>query len=457
MSTPNTPTPAETTPTPAVSPSVQAAITKPAKPKASKVKPVSAQAIFGLAKSPNELIADSLTKSSESFKKKFGSVLEIEPQKKKTDPEPKKVMVKDAEGNLVEKKDTETPETTPKAEESKVETTQPKETPKAEETPKAKEETTTPKTEEKKEVTPEAKKDESTVETPKAEEKKTETPKAEEKTEVKPEPKSLTDAELFKYADVSGDLSQIPEEKQAEFFSWRNGRDKELLAKYTDNIVSEAKALGQEITEEEIDTIVGGGQEAIATMHKILGKTAGVAVTLAARSLIPQITKQFGLLAGAMQPLVAERAAVEQAVANYEFFNSYPALAGNLELPEGRGTISFAEAARAAANELKNDPSLKVSNKKEYFELVAKKTVDTLAKYGIKVDLTAPVKKEEAKAPDVTPAPVVTPVQPTPQPAVQPAKPVPKVQPPGYTPTTTSMGTAKKSTSRANDASWLLG
>jgi hypothetical protein len=149
------------------------------------------------------------------------------------------------------------------------------------------------------------------------------------------------------------------------------------------------------------------------------------------------------MISSLVQPLVQEKIAVEQAVASYEFFNSYPQLSGEMDLPNNQGKISFAQAAKQAAQELQSDPKLQVKTKKEYYDKVAKKTVENLAKFGIKITL------QQAQQGVKQPAPVAqAPVQPVVQaPVATPpiaTKPTPiRVNPPGSTSTVTSMGAGR--------------
>lgn len=393
------------------------------------VSKIRAMDIFGLDTNPKETIAKEIEKRSEKLNDIYDDVVTLDESKMKVfqAEEPIKVMTKDPEtGKLVEKKEAKTEET--KTEAVKVEE------PTTEEV----------KTEEVK--SEEVKPEETKTEEVKSEEVKTEEVKEDGDGQVQEVATGLQDLDentLYTYADITGDYNQLTEEQQTKFFKWRTDKDKNILDSHLEKIVQEAQVLGQEITEEEWDTVLQGGSEAVDAVQKILGRNTGVAVTLAARNLIPQFTKQLSMISSLVQPLVQEKIAVEQAVASYEFFNSYPQLSGEMDLPNNQGKISFAQAAKQAAQELQSDPKLQVKTKKEYYDKVAKKTVENLAKFGIKITL------QQAQQGVKQPAPVAqAPVQPVVQaPVATPpiaTKPTPiRVNPPGSTSTVTSMSAGR--------------
>jgi hypothetical protein len=426
----------------AIDPSIEKVTSGEVKPETNTETPViskvRAMDIFGLDTDPKEVIAKEIEKRTEKANDQYDTIVDLDTTNMKVyqKEKPTKVMKKDPEtGKLVDKEDN--------TEESDVKSS----------TEEVKTESTTQVVDEQKE---EVKSDEDTT---KQEEKQTEAKTEEVKEDTKTEPvkddgdgevteiatglQDLDENTLFTYADVTGDYDTLNQEQQEKFFKWRADKDKNILDSHLEKIVQEAQVLGQEISEEEWDTVLQGGNDAVETLQKILGRNTGVAVTLAARNLIPQFTKQLSMISSLVQPLVQEKIAVEQAIANYEFFNSYPQLAGEMELPNNQGKISFAQAARQAAQELQSDPKLQVKTKKEYYDKVAKKTVDNLAKYGIYISLQQA--QQAVKAPVVTPpaqqAPVVTPVATPPVAPVAAPKQAPiRVNPPGATSTVASIG-----------------
>lgn len=424
----------------AVAAPAQAAPVQAETPTVSKIR---AMDIFGLDTNPKETIAKEIEKRSEKAKDQYDTIVDLDETTMKVfKPEkPTKVMKKDPEtGKLVDKEE-------PKTEEVKTEEV------KAEEVKSEEPTTEEVKSEEEIDATKVEAKTEEVKEEPKTEEVKSEEVKEDGDGQVQEVTTGLQDLDentLYTYADITGDYGQLTEEQQAKFFKWRADKDKNILDSHLEKIVQEAQILGQEITEEEWDTVLQGGSDAVEAVQKILGRNTGVAVTLAARNLIPQFTKQLSMISSLVQPLVQEKIAVEQAVASYEFFNSYPQLSGEMELPNNQGKISFAQAARQAAQELQSDPKLQVKTKKEYYDKVAKKTVENLAKYGIKITL------QQAQQGVKQPAPVAqAPVQPAIQAPVQPAPVVPptpvittkqapiRVNPPGTTSTVASIGTSR--------------
>jgi hypothetical protein len=417
---------------------VEVATVQAETPTVSKIR---AMDIFGLDTNPKETIAKEIEKRSEKANSQYDTIIDLDESTMKVfQPEkPTKVMTKDPEtGKLVDKEE-------PKTEEVK-----------SEEVKSEKPTTEEVKTEEVKTEEVKTEKVDDTKVEAKTEEVKTEEVKSEEVKEdgdgqvqeVSTGLQDLDENTLYTYADITGDYGQLTEEQQAKFFQWRTDKDKNILDSHLEKIVQEAQVLGQEITEEEWDTVLQGGSDAVDAVQRILGRNTGVAVTLAARNLIPQFTKQLSMISSLVQPLVQEKIAVEQAVASYEFFNSYPQLSGEMDLPNNQGKISFAQAAKQAAQELQSDPKLQVKTKKEYYDKVAKKTVENLAKYGIKITL------QQAQQGVKQPAPVVqAPVQPVVQaPVPAPVVPTPvittkqspiRVNPPGTTSTVASIGSSR--------------
>ena len=212
---------------------------------------------------------------------------------------------------------------------------------------------------------------------------------AEETVVVEPVKKELPTEEsereqLFNRLAATGNLSELDEKGVNEFFGWRTAKDKAIIDTYLPNVIADAEALGQNMTDDEMDGLLAGGQEAVKSFKTILARNVLIAATVSARNLVPQITNQMQALNHLLNPIFQQHVQTERAVAEHEFFSNYPQFSESVDLGD-KGKVNYSDIVHTTAEQLAQDPKNGSLTREQYFAKVAEVSAQHIAKLGITV------------------------------------------------------------------------